>query len=767
MIRNPMQAILQFAENRGEDANILTGRLNQVFGPIADMLVPASAPETSPFPPPQRPRPQGPQLPAPPIAGVAGAGSGFTNVELPDGTVQRREGTRAWRNNNPGNIEFGDFARSRGAVGTDGRFAVFPSYEDGRAAKEALLFESPSYRDRTIAGAINRYAPPSENDTRNYVGTITNALGVSPDTPLSDLTPDQRNLMLNTMERIEGFRPGRVDGVDADEIYRSLGNALNVRVSSSGTLGSGDRRNVESMLGDILNEVYDPESAIADDKRNRVADLLTGLGVGFGQMSRGDRVDLSEVRDAAERRRNQNIQLRMERAKRSAGASYAMELGDEGLARAIAGGAADINTLLTKRQQDMVDRRANEAVLRESQQAGMLANVMQEAGGFSESQMEAIRSGANPAAVFSIAEQKRAAEQAAAAQERAESQITFIQEMQQRLMQPQQDGLADLPDIDPITERALFLAELDGYQKIYEGGSLNDYMSEARQQAAEMRQQAAAGSDRDTAAELQIQRLLELPEVTDRETAIRIRDGVLTIDNDGVLRNTATGEPVNRPTAGLSAPRDTSEVGPPRDETGTSLFNRVGQATGLLSAGAGLLESTVGQLTSDPLFPERAETIQELNTLRGVLVDAFRNSGRLLSQELQLLLEEVAPGSSVWQSPGQLRAKVGSIDRELRQRLAEERARADDPGVPTSERTASANLARDIDRVLTRLHQPAASAAPASAPEPEASNIPEEVRRSPVFEQLRASAEQSGVTPEEVWQFLPDSAKQRFLEGVQ
>jgi hypothetical protein len=35
--------------------------------------------------------------------------------------------------------------------------------------------------------------------------------------------------MLNTMERIEGFRPGRVDGVDSDEVYRNLGNALNVQ----------------------------------------------------------------------------------------------------------------------------------------------------------------------------------------------------------------------------------------------------------------------------------------------------------------------------------------------------------------------------------------------------------------------------------------------------------------------------------------------------------------------------------------------------------
>lgn len=149
--------------------------------------------------------------------GVINAGAGFTTIRLADGTIVRRDGTRAWRNNNPGNIEFGDFARSQGAVGSDGRFAVFPTYEAGRSAKESLLFESSSYRDRTIASAINRYAPPNENNTNNYIGAITNAVGVPADTPLSELTPAQRQQMLDAMERVEGFRPGQETPVDPND----------------------------------------------------------------------------------------------------------------------------------------------------------------------------------------------------------------------------------------------------------------------------------------------------------------------------------------------------------------------------------------------------------------------------------------------------------------------------------------------------------------------------------------------------------------------
>lgn len=139
---------------------------------------------------------------------VAGAGKGWTSLVGPNGEV-RREGARNWRNNNPGNIEYGKFAQSAGAIGTDGRFAVFPSYEAGRAAKAKLLFESPNYRDKTIYGAISRWAPPVENNTNAYANAVASAVGVSLDTPISALSSEQRNAMLDAMEKVEGFRPGK------------------------------------------------------------------------------------------------------------------------------------------------------------------------------------------------------------------------------------------------------------------------------------------------------------------------------------------------------------------------------------------------------------------------------------------------------------------------------------------------------------------------------------------------------------------------------
>lgn len=139
------------------------------------------------------------------ITSVKSAGKGWTEVTYSDGTSERIEGTRANRNNNPGNIEYGKFAKSMGAVGTDGRFAVFPDPATGFKAMEGLLFSSPSYRDLTIADAISRYAPAFENNTSKYARIAAAAAGVPVDTPLSSLDENQRASMVSAMAAHEGY----------------------------------------------------------------------------------------------------------------------------------------------------------------------------------------------------------------------------------------------------------------------------------------------------------------------------------------------------------------------------------------------------------------------------------------------------------------------------------------------------------------------------------------------------------------------------------
>lgn len=131
----------------------------------------------------------------------------YTNA---DGTQYRKTGgTRAWRNNNPGNIRYSEFTRRVGAIGQAGGFAVFPDEETGMRAIGELL-RSDSYNRLTVAGAISRYAPPIENDTAAYHNRIQELTGLSINRQMSSLTADELNRVVRAIRTIEGWKPGRI-----------------------------------------------------------------------------------------------------------------------------------------------------------------------------------------------------------------------------------------------------------------------------------------------------------------------------------------------------------------------------------------------------------------------------------------------------------------------------------------------------------------------------------------------------------------------------
>lgn len=159
--------------------------------------------------------------------------SGFTasGVEVPhwnkrvfktqDGDVKREGGSRSWRNNNPGNVEYGDFAKKFGAIGTDGRFAIFPTEEAGRKAKEYLIFESNGgrqlstkgdygaglgYKDKTLSQMLTAYAPKEENITNGYIKSVLSAVGV--EKRMGDYTSEERAVILEAMKKVEGWDAG-------------------------------------------------------------------------------------------------------------------------------------------------------------------------------------------------------------------------------------------------------------------------------------------------------------------------------------------------------------------------------------------------------------------------------------------------------------------------------------------------------------------------------------------------------------------------------
>ena len=117
--------------------------------------------------------------------GVSARGEGTSVlIQHSDGRVEVRVGgTRAWRNNNPGNLRNTNFSKRRGSLGEAGGFAVFPSVNTGRHALADLL-NTNTYESLTINEAINRYAPPSENVTTNYQSLIQTFTGLDGGTAL-------------------------------------------------------------------------------------------------------------------------------------------------------------------------------------------------------------------------------------------------------------------------------------------------------------------------------------------------------------------------------------------------------------------------------------------------------------------------------------------------------------------------------------------------------------------------------------------------------
>lgn len=93
----------------------------------------------------------------------------------------------AYVNNNPGNLRF---AGQAGASQGQGGFAKFDSPEAGVKALNNQIALDAS-RGHTLASFINKYAPPTENNTSQYLTQAIANLGVTKDTPLSKIPTDK------------------------------------------------------------------------------------------------------------------------------------------------------------------------------------------------------------------------------------------------------------------------------------------------------------------------------------------------------------------------------------------------------------------------------------------------------------------------------------------------------------------------------------------------------------------------------------------------
>ena len=132
------------------------------------------------------------------------------NITHSDGhTEVRTGGSQSWRNNNPGNIRYGPFARSQGAIGSANGFAVFASEQEGQNALNVLMSGS-TYSAMTINAAIEKYAPSNENDSVSHAANITRISGLSGNRTIGDLTHEEFLRLTDAIKIAEGFKPGTI-----------------------------------------------------------------------------------------------------------------------------------------------------------------------------------------------------------------------------------------------------------------------------------------------------------------------------------------------------------------------------------------------------------------------------------------------------------------------------------------------------------------------------------------------------------------------------
>jgi hypothetical protein len=88
-----------------------------------------------------------------------------------------------------------------------GPLAIFENPETGAATQGRDALGS-KYQNLAIGAAIEKYAPPKENDTEAYLSDVEKRTGLDRGTILNTLNEAQRTDYLNALRAHEGFKPG-------------------------------------------------------------------------------------------------------------------------------------------------------------------------------------------------------------------------------------------------------------------------------------------------------------------------------------------------------------------------------------------------------------------------------------------------------------------------------------------------------------------------------------------------------------------------------
>jgi hypothetical protein len=119
-------------------------------------------------------------------------------------------GTRAWRNNNPGNLSKAE--KSGLAIGVGGPFAVFPDKETGKGALKFVLLSV--YKNTRLDNVFEKYAPAKDNnDPQHYTKLVKKFTGLEGSRTISSLNASELDKFMGAIERVEGWQEGKIEAI--------------------------------------------------------------------------------------------------------------------------------------------------------------------------------------------------------------------------------------------------------------------------------------------------------------------------------------------------------------------------------------------------------------------------------------------------------------------------------------------------------------------------------------------------------------------------
>ncbi|HEV7737106.1 MAG TPA: hypothetical protein VGO47_07020 [Chlamydiales bacterium] len=126
--------------------------------------------------------------------------------------IIRSGGTRAWRNNNPGNMVANHYTmgaeRSSKAVGKAGGFAVYPDYKTGHQALVDML-SGKKWGAKTLQQASIDYTP----DNPKHIDTVVDETGFDRTRKIQSLDLLEFEKYWKAIEKIEKWVVGKEEAI--------------------------------------------------------------------------------------------------------------------------------------------------------------------------------------------------------------------------------------------------------------------------------------------------------------------------------------------------------------------------------------------------------------------------------------------------------------------------------------------------------------------------------------------------------------------------